>query len=333
MRSPSRSENRFEPNLSFSIVANNQASFGKGMRYNSAMDRLLLTHLPVILAVARTKSFVRAGAELGLGASAVSHGVRSVEDRLGVTLFARTTRSVSLTEAGTAYVEGAERAIQELEGAAETVRAGQQQVSGLLRINVPHVALHLGLTPILLEASRRHPQLTIEVISDDALTDVVAEGFDAGIRLGEMIAQDMVAVRMTPPLRAIIAASPEYLARTGTPANFDELRMHNCIGYRLLGSGAVYAWDLDDQGKDIRLAVSGTVRVSDSSYAAQLAVAGLGIAYLFEQLIATELSDGRLVEILPQAAITEPGLFLYFPQRAARASKLRAFLDVIRDVT
>lgn len=296
------------------------------------MDRLLLTHLPVVLAVARTRSFVRAGAELGLGASAVSHAVRVVEDRLGAPLFARTTRSVALTEAGAAFVERAERAADELEGAAESVRAGQTQVSGLLRINAPHVALHLGLTPILLEMGRRHPQLTVEVITDDALTDVVAEGFDAGIRLGEMIAQDMVAVRLTPPLRIVMAASPDYLARAGMPTSLDDLRKHNCIGYRLLASGAVYAWDLDDGGKDVKVAVSGSVRVSDSAYAVQLALAGLGIAYVFEALVAAELADGRLREVLPQASIEEPGLFLYFPQGVARAAKLRAFLNAVRDI-
>lgn len=295
------------------------------------MDRILLTHLPIILAVARTRSFSRAGAELGLGASAVSHAVRVVEDRLGAPLFARTTRSVALTEAGTAFVERAERAAEELEAAADQVRAGQSQITGLLRINAPHVALHLGFTPILLEMGRRHPQLTVEVVSDDALTDVVANGFDAGVRLGEMIAQDMVAVRLTPPFRAIMVASPDYLAKRGAPACIDDLRTHNCIGYRLLASGAVYAWDLADQGKDVRLTVSGSARVSDSAYATQLAIAGLGIAYVLEPLVARELAGGALREVLPQASVDEPGLFLYFPQKAARAAKLRAFLDVVRD--
>jgi len=295
------------------------------------MDRILLTHLPIVLAVARTRSFSRAGAELGLGASAISHAVRVVEDRLGAPLFARTTRSVALTEAGTVFVERAERAAEELEAAADQVRAGQSRITGLLRINAPHVALHLGFTPILLEMGRRHPQLTVEVVSDDALTDVVANGFDAGVRLGEMIAQDMVAVRLTPPFRAIMVASPDYLAKRGTPASVEDLSAHNCIGYRLLASGAVYAWDLTDQGKDIKLTVSGSARVSDSAYAAQLAVAGLGIAYVLEPLIAGELAGGVLREVLPQAAVEEPGLFLYFPQKAARAAKLRAFLDVVRD--
>jgi DNA-binding transcriptional LysR family regulator len=177
-----------------------------------------------------------------------------------------------------------------------------------------------------------YPRLTIELISDDALTDVVAEGFDAGVRLGEMIAQDMVAVRLTPPFRAVMAASPRYLAQVGAPQTIDDLHRHNCIGFRLLRSGAVYAWDLQEAGKDIRVEVSGSVRVSDPISARDLAIADIGIAYIFEPLIAADLASGRLVEVLAAASITEPGLFLYFPQGAARAAKMRALLDTIEDL-
>jgi DNA-binding transcriptional LysR family regulator len=140
------------------------------------MDRVLLSHLPVVLAVARTRSFVRAASELGLGSSAVSHAVRAVEDRLGAPLFARTTRSVALTELGAAFLESAERAAEELEGAIERLRERQNQVTGLLRINAPRIAIPLGLTPVLKQMAWRFPRLTVEVITDDALTDVVAEG-------------------------------------------------------------------------------------------------------------------------------------------------------------
>jgi len=295
------------------------------------MDRLILTHLPVVLAVARTRSFVKAGAELGLGASAVSHAVRQFEDQIGTPLFARTTRSVALTEAGRVFLQGAERAMNELDSAVERVRADQAEITGVLRINAPHVALHICLTPILQKMTQRHPKLTVEVIADDALTDIVAGGFDAGVRLGDMVAQDMVAVRLTPPLRAIMVASPDYVARADMPATIEDLRAHNCIGYRLLGSGAVYVWDLQDHGRDVRTEVFGSARVSDPGYARELALAGLGIAYVFEPLVRTELADGRLVEILPEAAIGESGLFLYFPQRTSRAAKLRAFLDVVHE--
>ena len=294
------------------------------------MNAALLSFLPAVLAVARTRSFARAAAELGLGPSAISHAIRSAELLLGAPLFARTTRSVALTEAGEAFVASARRAVEELDAAAERVRAGQRDVTGLLRINAPRVALQMGLTPVLVEMGRRHPKLTTEIIADDALVDVVEGGFDAGIRLGEMIAQDMVAVRLTPPCRAIVVASPSYIAANGQPRSVADLARHNCIGFRMLASGAVYDWELREHGKDVRASVAGTVRVSDPTYARELALAGLGLAYVFEPLVQTDLTGGRLVELLPDSAIMEPGLFLYFPRRAAEARKLRALLDVVR---
>jgi DNA-binding transcriptional LysR family regulator len=294
------------------------------------VDRTLLAHLPVVLAVARTRNFARAAAELGLGASAVSHAVRAAESRLGAPLFARTTRSVALTEAGKAFVEVAQRAFSEIDAAAESVAAGQRDLGGVLRLNVPRIAFAMGLTQILAEMARRHPRLTVEVISDDALVDVVGQGFDAGVRLGEMIAQDMVAVRMTPPFRAILVASPEHLSTHPPPATLEDLARCNCIGFRLLSSGAIYEWDLKDGARDVAVPVRGTVRISDASQARDLALAGIGIAYVFEPLVRDALATGRLVELLPSAAIEEPGLFLYFPRRAAGARKLRAFIDVMR---
>jgi DNA-binding transcriptional LysR family regulator len=169
-----------------------------------------------------------------------------------------------------------------------------------------------------------------EIIIDDALVDVVEGRFDAGIRLGEMIAQDMVAVRLTPPCRAIMVASTSYVDARGRPASVADLKDHNCIGFRLLASGAIYEWELLEHGKEVRASVTGTVRVSDPTYARELALAGLGIAYVFEPLVHRDLTAGQLVELLPQAAMTEPGLFLYFPRRASEARKLRALLDVVR---
>jgi len=297
------------------------------------MDRELLPHLPALLAVARTRSFARAASELGLGAPAVSHSVRFIEKRIGAPLFARTTRSVGLTEAGEVFVEAARRAFDDMDGAIERVKEGQRAVTGRLRINAPRVALYMGLTSVLAEMSRLHPALTIEVVTDDALSDVVGLGFDAGIRLGEMIAQDMVAVRLTPPCRAIMVASPDYLARRPAPASLGALAHHNCIGYRLLASGKIYAWDLQQNGKDVQVPVQGTVCVSDPIYARDLALAGIGIAYLFEPLVAADLSADRLRQLLPEASIEEPGLFLYFPKRAAEARKLRALIEMVRQRT
>lgn len=286
--------------------------------------------MPAVLAVTRTGSFARAAAELGLGPSAVSHAVRAAEQRLGAPIFARTTRSVALTEAGASFVAAAERAFEDMDAAVEQVRALQRDVRGLLRINAPRIALPMGLTSILGEMGRRYPQLTVEVVTDDALSDIVADGFDAGVRLGEMIAQDMVAVRLTPPCRAIMVASPDYLAERGLPQGIEDLADHNCIGFRLLASGAVYDWELQQNGHDVQVPVQGTARVSDPTCARELAEAGVGIAYLMEPIVQMQLESGSLVEILAPAAITEPGLFLYFPRRASETLKLRALLDLVR---
>jgi len=180
--------------------------------------------------------------------------------------------------------------------------------------------------------SRLHPDLTIEITSDEGFADIIAQGFDAGVRLGEMIAQDMVAVRLTKAFRAIMVASPAYLDARGMPRSIDDLARHNCIGYRLVSSEAVYEWDLKDRGKDISVAVKGSVRVTDSLYARDLALEGLGIAYLFEPLVREHLKAGRLREVLPAASVDEPGLFIYFPRYAAEAAKLRAFIDTARKI-
>ena len=188
--------------------SDNRADFEYIIRYHSVMDRSLLPHLPAVLAVARTRSFARAAAELGMGASAVSHAVRTVEERLGEPLFARTTRSVSVTEVGAEFIGRVGQAFEEMTAAVERVSARRGEVTGVLRLNAPRIAGPLALTAILAELAARHPRLTVEVVSDDGLTDVVGQGFDAGVRLGEMVAEDMVAVRLTPPVRAMLAAAP-----------------------------------------------------------------------------------------------------------------------------
>ena len=296
------------------------------------MLRDLLPHLPVVLAVARRGGFAAAGKELGMSPSAVSHSVRTVEERLGVPLFARTTRSVALTETGRTLNDSIGAALQEIQDALERARSERGRVAGLLRLNVPQVALSMAITPVVAELARRHPQLTVEVSVDARLTDIVAAGFDAGVRLGEMIERDMVAVRLTAPFKAIMVAAPRYLAGKGEPKGIADLARHNCIGFRLLASGGIYAWDLLENGEDVSVRVTGTVLVNDPTYAKELALNGVGIAYIFEPLVRKEISDGALCWVLPEAAIDEPGLFLYFPRRAAEAPKLRAFIEVAREV-
>lgn len=296
------------------------------------MDRDLLTHLPIILTVAKRSGFAAAAAELGMSASAVSHAVRLVEERLGVPLFARTTRSVALTEAGAELVESAEPALRDIGERIERIRAAKGRVSGLLRLNVPALALSMVTTPVVSEMAKRFPGVTVEIYADNAIANIVAEGFDAGIRLGEMIAQDMVTVRLTSPFKSVIVASPAYLSAHGRPKNIADLGNHNCISYRLITSGGIYRWDLLDNGNEVAIETTGSTIVNDGLYARELALAGMGLAYLFEPLVKADIAAGRLTQVLPTSAIEEPGLFLYYPRRAAMAPKLRAFIDTARDV-
>jgi DNA-binding transcriptional LysR family regulator len=296
------------------------------------MSRDLLAHLPIVVSVAKCGGFASAASALNMSPSAVSHAVRTLEDRLGQPLFARTTRSVALTEAGARFLASVGPALEDIDKAVEAVSAQRGEVTGILRINAPRVAVLMALAPILAKLAWAHARLTVEIHTNDSFVDIIAQGFDAGIRLGDSIHQDMVSIRLTPSFKAIMVATPSYLAARGTPQTIAELAIHNCVGFRLLGSGALYEWDLRDGERDISTRTSGTSVITDASFARDLALAGVGIAYIFEPLVRAELRDERLRWVLPEAAVEEPGLFLYFPQRGSLSPKLRAFIDVARSL-
>ncbi|MFO1147560.1 MAG: LysR family transcriptional regulator [Alsobacter sp.] len=296
------------------------------------MDRDLLPHLPVVMAVARLRGFAAAAASLNMSASAVSHAVRTVEDRIGEPLFARTTRSVGLTEAGQRFLATVGPALDDIGSAFEILSASRGEVSGLLRINAPRIAFPMALTAILARTARDYPGLTVETHANDAFVDIVAEGFDAGVRLGAAVQQDMIAVRITRPFQAICVASPAYLEARGRPNTIADLARHNLIGFRMTGSGGLYEWELRDGERDVSLPTKGTAIVTDATFARDLALADVGIAYVYEPLVRGDLLSRRLVRILPDTAIEEDGLFLYFVRRAQLAPKFRAFLDAAKDV-
>jgi DNA-binding transcriptional LysR family regulator len=296
------------------------------------MSRDLLPHLPVVLAVARLRRFAAAAAVLNMSPSAVSHAVRAVEDRLGEPLFARTTRSVSLTEAGARFLAAVGPALDDIGGAVENLAAARGEVTGLLRINAPRIAFPMALTAIIARLTRDHPGLTVEAQAHDGFVDIVSEGFDAGVRLGVAVQQDMVTIRLTPPFEAILAASPDYVRARGDPKAIADLAAHNLIGFRLLGSGALYEWELKDGDHEAVVTTRGTAIVTDATYARDLALAGVGIAYIFEPLVRSDLREGRLLRLLPASSVEEDGLFLYFPQRAQLAPKLRAFIDATKSI-
>jgi DNA-binding transcriptional LysR family regulator len=294
------------------------------------MDRELLAYLPIIISVARHRSFAAAAGELGMTPSAVSHAVRSVEDRLAIPLFARTTRSVSLTEVGARFVASIEPALADIDQAKERLAAERGEVTGLLRINAVSVVLEMALIPVLARLARQHPRLTVEVHTDQTPVDIVAKGYDAGIRIRRAIQQDMVTTRLTGPFKAILVASRDYLDARGTPKSIAELHQHNCIQLRLGESAPIFEWELLDGEKPVAVKTSGTALVTDSTHALSLALAGVGIAYVVEPLARRFLREGGLEWLLPQTAVEHDGLFLYYARRASLAPKLRAFVDVAK---
>ncbi len=296
------------------------------------MDRDLLSHLPVVLAVARRAGFAAAAAELNTSPSNVSHTVRTLEKRLGQPLFIRTTRSVSLTEAGKAFVAAAGGAIEQINTAWEVLQSQHTGAAGLLRINTPRIAFPWFLARVFDEMARTYPNVTVEYFFDDGLSDVVADGFDAGIRLGHMVAADMVAVPLAEPFRVILVASPDYLSRHGTPGSLSELGERPCIQYRMTSAGNIYEWELRDGKRDVVIRTDGRIVVNDMLVALQLARSGHGICYTFEPLAVEDLESGALVEVLPKSAFRQPGLSCYYPRRAAESPKLRAFVDSAKAV-
>ena len=296
------------------------------------MDRDLLSHVPVIVAVARRGGFAAAAAELNTSPSNVSHAVRAVEKRLGVPLFARTTRSVSLTEAGETFVRAATGAMQGINSAWEAVQSQRTGAAGLLRINTSRIAYWWFLKRVLEKMAADYPDVTVELFFDDGLSDIVGQGFDAGIRLGHMVAEDMVAVRLAGPFRVIVVASPDYLTRHGTPASLRELREHRCIQYRMTSAGNVYIWELRDGKREVEVETQGPVVVNDMVVALDLARSGCGLCYTFEPLARDELESGALVEVMPKASHRQPGMSCYYPRRASESPKLRAFVDSARGV-
>jgi DNA-binding transcriptional LysR family regulator len=292
------------------------------------MDRDLLGHLPIIVCVARHRAFAAAAVELGMSPSAVSHAVRSVEDRLGTPLFARTTRSVSLTEAGARFISGVEPALADISESVERLTAERGEVTGLLRINASRAVLQMALTRILAKLARQHPRLTVEVGTGQTPVDIVAQGFDAGIRLRRAIQQDMVTTRLTGPFKVILVASRDYLDARGMPKSITDLHQHNGIGFRSIISGGIFDWELINGKKSVIVKTSGTALVTDVTEALSLALVGVGIAYVPEPLARPYLREGRLKWLLPQTAVEHDGLFLYYPRRASLAPKLRAFIDV-----
>ena len=288
-----------------------------------------LSHLAAFAALARHCSFRRAGEELGLSTSAVSYAIRSLEERLGVNLFNRTTRSVALTDAGQRLAERLLPALNDLGDALEEMNQFRGSASGTLRINTSRAASYMLLMPMAASFLAAYPDIRLEIAEDDSFVDIVASGFDAGVRLLEAVPEDMVAVQIGPALRAAVVASPDYMAGRPLPRHPDELLRHECVRYRF-PSGRYYKWEFEKDGDAIEVDVTGRIALSDVHAELRAAVDGIGISCVPEHYARDGLQSGRLVRMLDDWCPTIPGFMLYYPRQRRVSSALRAFIDMAR---
>lgn len=295
------------------------------------MSRPSLNDLTAFVVVATHRSFRRAADELGAAPSTLSHAMRALEARMGMRLLNRTTRSVSPTEAGFQLLARLQPALASLDEALESVAGFRGGVAGLVRVNAPRVAAALIVREVLPRLSQRHPDVTVDIVVDGELIDIVAGGFDAGVRLVGSIPRDMIAVPLTRPLRFMCVASPAYLDRAGAPATPDDLKAHRCIGHRL-PSGRLYRWEFERDGQVLTVDTAGSIILDDEDLMIDAAVAGLGVAYVAEPAAAAALAAGQVREVLsPWLRATEAAA-VYYPGHRAAPLALRAFLDVVREV-
>lgn len=291
-----------------------------------------LSQLQTFLAVARVKSFSRAARELGVSTSAVSQSVKQLEEQLRITLLARTTRSVALTDAGRRLVDTADPGLRQVLTALTEIAAAPGEAVGRLRLTVPQVAMRYVVEPVLPVFHARHPRIEVEIDAEDRLVDIVAEGYDGGIRLAEALERDMVQVRLTEPFRFVVVGAPSYLKRHGTPERPEDLLRHECLTFRLSSTGTIYAWELERGRRSWRVPVRGSIVTKDMDVQLSLAEQGLGLAYMFEPRAEELLRAGRLVRVLEPFAATVKGLYLYYPSRAQSSPALRLFAETAREV-
>lgn len=294
------------------------------------MRRNDLTDLNIFLAVAEERSFTRAAARLGLTQSTLSHAVRSFEERLGVRLLSRNTRQVAPTEAGERLLAAAAPRLQAIEAEIDALSEMRDRPAGSVRITSDAHAYETLLWPVIQEMTPTYPDVTVEVIIEHRLTDIVAERFDAGIRLGEEVERDMVAVRIGPDTRFIVVGSPSYLADKPAPATPQDLIAHRCIGYRHSTSGRLYAWEFEKDDREIKVRVQGPLAFNHARPALDAAVAGLGLAFVPEDAARSLLDDHRLVQLLDEWCPYFPGYHLYYPSRRQLTPAFRLFVDALR---
>ncbi|GAB7530220.1 LysR family transcriptional regulator [Pseudomonas sp. 3A(2025)] len=293
------------------------------------LSRADLADLNAFLAVENHRSFSRAAVELGVTTSALSHSVRNLENRLGVRLLNRTSRTVSPTDAGTTLAKGLASGFQEIGAALAEVDRHRDRPAGRLRINVLGDGARLLFTRWLPRFLDAYPDMSVEVAVDDRIVDILAAGFDAGIRYGGTIAEDLIAVPISDRLRWVAAASPDYLKRTPRLVVPEDLKHHNCIQIRT-GYGLIYRWDFEKAGEHRAIEVPGQLCVNETQLGIEMALAGRGITYCLEARISDYLQRGQLQVVLPDWAPTEPPFLLYYPGRRQMPPGLRELIDILR---
>ncbi len=294
------------------------------------MLRRNLDDLSAFATVARTRSFTRAAADLGVSNSMLSYTIKRLEQRLGITLLRRTSRSVAPTEAGQKLLLTLEPALDAIHDTLGTLGEEHDRVSGTLRITATRQAYEAVIRPVLADFCAAHPAATVEVITDYGFRDIVSDGFDAGIRLGEKLQQDMVALRVGPELRMAVVASPDYLSRHPAPTIPEDLHAHRCINYRMVTAHTLYAWEFEKDGRRLNLKLSGPLTFNEPDPMLQAAVDGLGVAYVLEHEAAACVASGRLVRLLEDWTPPFPGFFLYYPSRKQVPPVLAALLVLLR---
>jgi DNA-binding transcriptional LysR family regulator len=288
--------------------------------------------LKAFAAVVERASFARAADHLGLSPSALSQTIRQLEERLGTRLLNRTTRSVAPTVTGERLYGRIAPLIREMAEAVTEASAAAGKTSGMLRINTLGMAARQIIAPRLRRFHDAHPEVTLDIVVDDGLSDIITGRFDAGIRVGARLEKDMIAVRLTPDVKMMAVASPDYLERRGTPRVPADLHGHDCINWRLEFEGRAYRWEFSKKGKQIEVAVEGPLVTNDSGTGVAAALQGLGIAYAYDlECFDEHLARGRLVQVLADWSISRPGLFLYHPGRRHLPAALRAFIDCLLD--
>lgn len=284
--------------------------------------------LTEFLAVAELKNFTQAAARLGVTPTAVSHAVKTLEKRTGVVLFQRTTRRVALTEAGMTLYSRLRPAAGEIDDALAALSGYRDRPMGTLRLTVPRLSGKLLIEPLIPRFREAFPDVVLDISLDDAAVDMVTQGFDAGIRLGESIDKDMVAVRLTPDLKWSVVGSPDYFAKAGKPTTPEELTAHETIGYRFLTSGMAHRWEFERAGREFTVGVQGGLIVNDRNLMIAAARAGQGLAYVSDFEVMEDLASGALEPVLQSFVPPSSGLYLYFPARTQSQPKLRAFIDL-----